>query len=212
MGGEKSSGIQNREMTTQTILREGIPADWKYIESLRIKESNSLGFIPKNSYISVLGKTSDKGRDRWKYARINVVEDNGDLTGFCYATFFREIAHIYQIVVQEDARRWYRATLLEDAVREDAKKYKCCGIVCRVAFDLESNFFWKAMGYIPMKEITSTWLNQKESKSKRPLWLYYLPLDGVVPEEITKYDLLKYRRNKRNFYEPEQSDLLRERT
>jgi hypothetical protein len=178
----------------ETIVRQGKTEDWDYINSLRKIEASALGFIPKASYLSVLSEIPDGVRKRWEYAKINVVEDNGDLTGFCYATYFRDIARIYQIVVQQDARRWYRATLLENAVREEAKKQKCCGIACRVAFDLESNFFWRAIGYIPMKQITSTWLNQRESKSKRPLWLYYLPLDGVIPETIEKYDLLKYRK------------------
>jgi len=160
----------------ETILRPGKPEDWAYMDSLRKKESSALGFIPKNSYLSVLCKTPDAGRKRWEYARINVIEDNGDLTGFCYSTFYEKVARIYQIVVQEDARRWYRASMLEKAVREEALRNNCIGISCRVAFDLESNFFWRAMGYIPVEQVISTWLNQKESKSKRPLWKYYLSL------------------------------------
>jgi hypothetical protein len=161
----------------ETILRPGKIEDWNYIDSLRKRESNALGFIPKNSYTSVLSKTADGVRKRFEYIRINVVEDNGDLTGFCYATFHEIVARIQQIVVQEDARRWYRASMLETAVREEAIKSNCVGISCRVAFDLESNFFWKAIGYQPIRQITSTWLNQKESKSKRPLWIYYLALE-----------------------------------
>jgi len=160
----------------KTILRPGKTEDWNYIDSLRKKESYSLGFIPKNSYLSVLSKTNDGVRKRFEYTQINVVEDNGDLTGFCYASFHEIVARIQQIVVQEDARRWYRASMLESAVRKEAIRSKCVGITCRVAFDLESNFFWRAIGYIPVREITSTWLNQKESKSKRPLWVYYLAL------------------------------------
>jgi hypothetical protein len=160
----------------ETILRPGKTEDWNYIDSLRKRESHSLGFIPKNSYLSVLSKVSDGVRKRYEYTKINVVEDNGDLTGFCYASFHEIVARIQQIVVQEDARRWYRASMLENAVRQEAINNKCVGITCRVAFDLESNFFWRAMGYIPVREITSTWLNQKESKSKRPLWVYYLAL------------------------------------
>lgn len=167
-----------------TILRPGKIEDWGYIDSLRKKESGSLGFIPKNSYTTVLSKTSDGVRKRYEYVRINVVEDNGDLTGFCYASFHDIVAHIQQIVVQEDARRWYRATMLEQAVREEAVKSNCVGITCRVAFDLESNFFWRAMGYQPVRQITSTWLNQKESKSKRPLWVYYLALTENKHENV----------------------------
>ena len=161
----------------ETILRPGKIDDWDYIDSLRKRESNALGFIPRNSYTSVLSKTADGVRKRFEYVRINVVEDNGDLTGFCYATFHEIVARIQQIVVQEDARRWYRASMLETAVRDEAIKSNCVGISCRVAFDLESNFFWRAIGYQPIRQITSTWLNQKESKSKRPLWIYYLALE-----------------------------------
>ena len=164
----------------ETILRPGITEDWGYIDSLRKKESYSLGFIPKNSYLSVLSNISDGVRKRFEYTRINVVEDNGDLTGFCYASFHEIVARIQQIVVQEDARRWYRASMLENAVRQEAVKNKCVGISCRVAFDLESNFFWRAIGYQPIRQITSTWLNQKESKSKRPLWIYYLALKEEI--------------------------------
>jgi len=37
---------------------------------------------------------------------------------------------------------------------------------------LESNWFWKASGYIVVGEVVSTWLNQRESKTKRPLFVY----------------------------------------
>jgi hypothetical protein len=163
-------------VSIETILRPGKPEDWKYIDSLRKKEGSALGFIPKNCYMSVLAKIPDGGRKRWEYSQINIIEDNGELTGFCYTTFYEDIARIFQIVVQEDARRWYRASLLENAVRQEALKRGRTGISCRVAFDLESNFFWRAIGYTPIEQVTSTWLNQKESKSKRPLWKYYLSL------------------------------------
>lgn len=177
------------EITSNTIVRPGRTEDWKYIDHLRIKEK-ALGFIPKNSYLSVLSKVPDGVRRRWEYSRINVIEDNGDLTGFCYATFYQTVARIHQIVVQEDARRWYRASLLEATVRDEARKYNCNGISCRVAFDLESNFFWRAMGYTPIRQVTSSFLNHRESKSKRPLWVYYYSLDGRDFSEV------KIQRNK----------------
>ena len=155
-----------------TIIRPAEFEDFKYIDSLRKKEGNALGFIPKDAYLSLLTQAPVDGRRRWEYQKLYVTVDNNDLTGYVYASFFGKYAHIIQIVVQEDARRWERATLLEDQINKDAHHYNKDGIECRVAFDLESNFYWRAMGYEPMKKVVSTWLNQKESKSKRPLWHY----------------------------------------
>jgi len=62
--------------------------------------------------------------------------------------------------------------LMEAAVSEEARNRTLTSIKCRVALDLESNFYWKAIGYQPVETVTSTWLNQKESKSKRPIIVY----------------------------------------
>ncbi len=156
----------------QTFIREAIGDDFLYIDSLRKKEGNALGFIPKDAYISVLEKNRVANRDRWKYSKIWVSEDNGELTGFVFASFNEDPAIIIQIVVQEDARRWHRAILLEKQVDKRARYLNLSSIKCRVAIDLESNFYWKAMGYIPIETVTSTWLNQRESISKRPLIIY----------------------------------------
>ena len=94
------------------------------------------------------------------------------MTGFCYASFHKNPATIIQIVVQEDARRWSRAMMLEGAVEDETRSRGLSEIKCRVAYDLESNFYWKAIGYRPIETTTSTWLNQKESKSKRPIIVY----------------------------------------
>ena len=160
-----------------TFVREAKPEDFQYIESLRRKEGSALGFVPKGAYESVLEKRRVANRDRFKYQKLWVTEDNGDLTGFCYASFSQNPASIIQIVVQEDARRWHRAILLECQVEQEARERQLWIIKARVAYDLESNWYWKAIGYIPIEQTTSTWLNQKESKSKRPIIVYEKQLD-----------------------------------
>lgn len=60
-------------------------------------------------------------------------------------------------------------------------------MTCRVAYDFESNFFWRAMGYSPTGIATSTWLNQRQSKSKRPLIVYvkdFAPLFSYAGVEL----------------------------
>ena len=164
-----------------TLIRAATLADWPYIESLRRKEWFSLGFIPKGAYLSVLSRQPVDGRRRWEYQRLVVSEDNGDLTGFCYSSFAQQEAHIIQMVVQEDARRWARATLLEGDVRQRAVELGKCGVVCRVACDLESNLYWLALGYTRIEAAFSEWRNQA-SKSGRLVWRYrrdlLLPLFG----------------------------------
>jgi predicted GNAT superfamily acetyltransferase len=149
-----------------------VEADWAYIESLRRKEGAALGFIPKEAYESVFLRKRVANRDRWKTQRLLVTVDNGDLTGFCYASFAAEMAHIIQICVQADARRWHRALLMTDEVEAEAQRSGNTGVTCRVAYDLESNFFWRGIGFMPVRQVVSSWLNQKESKSRRPLWVY----------------------------------------
>ncbi|RLG42004.1 MAG: hypothetical protein DRO05_02380 [Thermoproteota archaeon] len=168
-----------RSTNNETLLREGIPGDFPFIDSLHKEEGHALGFIPKGVYLSVLEKRRIDQRDRWKYSKIYITEDNGEQTGYCYVSFHGEMAKVFQIVVRKDARRWYRATLMLSRVEEEAMRRGKKGVEARVAIDLESNLFWRAMGYEPIKVLTSTWLNQRESKSKRPLFLYqklFLPL------------------------------------
>ncbi len=159
-------------LTEETILRDAVLQDFPYIDALRKKEGSALGFLPKDAYLSVLTRTRICNRDRWKYQRVWVTEDNGDLTGFCYASFTDDPATIIQIVVQDDARRWHRAMMMESAVTTEATERSISTIKCRVALDLESNFYWRAIGYAPISTETSTWLNQRESKSKRPIVIY----------------------------------------
>ena len=162
----------------ETIVRFGAPHDWQYIDSLRKREGAALGFIPKAVYESVLEQRRVANRDRWRYQRIIVTEDNGDLTGFCMWSIHGERSNIFQIVIQADARRWHRAILMTQWVETEARGLKKVGVKCRVAMDLESNIFWRALGYVPVEAVVSTWLNQRESLSKRPLWIYHKDFDA----------------------------------
>src|SRR3990167_1799892 len=158
--------------TFGTVVKDATPKDWLYIDSLRKKEGGALGFIPKSVYVSILERNRAGGRARYLYSRLLVTVDNDDLTGFCYVSYAEQWAKIFQIVVQCDARRWHRALMMASVVEGDAERFGKQGVACRVAYDLESNWFWRAMGYTPVKQVISTWLNQRESKSRRPLWEY----------------------------------------
>ncbi len=164
---------------SMTYLVEAKKGDFLFIDSLRKKEGSALGFIPKAVYESVIEKRRVAERDRWKYSKIFITIDNNEKTGFCYVTYAKQDLHIQQIVIQKDARRWHRAKMMLDYTEELCVKLGKTAISARVAIDLESNLFWKGCGYNIICTTTSTWLNQKESKSKRPLHYYIKYINSI---------------------------------
>ena len=137
----------------KTIVREALIKDIKYIVSLSKKESLSLGFIPKMAYEAAI--TGIKKGKRWSPVcndKIFVCVCNNDLVGFCLASFGRRNAiyrtgKIAQICLQEDARKLERGRLLLNEIIKWGKFIGTFSFNAGCADDLESNFFWKAMGW-----------------------------------------------------------------
>jgi len=65
-----------------------------------------------------------------------------------------------------------RALKLVDVVLDEARRRQSKRVRCRVAADIEANSFWLAVGFIPVVTVISTWLNLRESTSRRPLIVY----------------------------------------
>ena len=126
--------------SVNTEIRRASLEDLKYLDWLRKKEGDALGFIPMQRYeMEVNGE---------RHGSIYLTWDNGDPTGFIYATHSgRGTTHIIQAAVQEDARRMERASLLVDAVVADGQKRRSWLTSLRCADDLDSNHFWEALGF-----------------------------------------------------------------
>ena len=155
--------------------------DLKYITSLANKESKSLGFIPKIAYESaILGKKPSI--HRWSDTcndKIWLCWENGDPVGFVMASF-GQIAKINQICIQEDARLIERGKALLNEVIQHGEVRGIWDFGCGCADDLESNLFWKAMGWNRIGQrkgihFGNTW---KES-SDRLVNLYRLQLNSL---------------------------------
>lgn len=168
-----------------TIVRLARFDDLPAIEALRRADGDALGFVPKAKYEHITLKTSDRGRDRWKYEWLIVAVDNDDITGFLLTGFHRDGCKMQQLCVRDDARRMERALRLVGACEDEARKRGSLRIRCRVAADIEANFFWRAAGYEPIAMTTSTWLNVRESISRRPLLIYDKPLDQGTLFDLT---------------------------
>lgn len=126
------------------IINAAIP-DIKYIDWLRGKESEAVGFIPKVRYEMEIN--GESGGD------ILLVKESGDLVGFSYVTYGPPYsAKIQQIAIQEDARRMERATALIEEIATRARRKGCAEIGCRCAEDLEANKFWEILGFNKVSE------------------------------------------------------------
>jgi len=135
------------------IIRFAELADVPYIVDLSKRESSSLGFIPKMAYTAAI--TGIKTGKRWSNIcndRMWVCVNNGDLLGFCLASFGNPNSKdrrgkIAQICLQNDARKLTRGKLLLCEVVGYAAGIGCHNMGCGCADDLESNIFWKAMDW-----------------------------------------------------------------
>ena len=169
--------LQEATPDAVTLIREATVFDLPAIEALRRSDGDSLGFVPKAKYEHITLKTSDRGRARWRYEWLIVAEDSTEITGFLLTGFHRDGCKMQQLCVRNDARRMERALRLVDACENEARRRGSRRIRCRVAADIEANMFWRAAGYEPIAITNSTWLNVRESISRRPLFIYDKSLD-----------------------------------
>jgi len=170
------------------IVRPAIIEDISYVISLSKKENHSLGFIPKMAYESAI--TGIKTGDRWSNVcndKMFVIECNGDLVGFCLASFgipnaISKKGKIAQICLQTDARKLTRGMLLLDTVVEYGKTQGTFAFSAGCADDLESNLFWKSMGWICIAQrFGISHKNTWKQTSQRKINVYcYDPMDFLI--------------------------------
>ena len=108
---------------------------------------------------------------RERNGRIYVIEESGQLVGFTYATFGGQSAKIQQIAIQEDARRMERAAELVAQVKTEGQVRQLYQVSCCCAEDLESNAFWKALGFshVGVVDSKSIYGTGREKWSKRSI-------------------------------------------
>ena len=163
--------------------------DLPYIIDLSKKESKSIGFIPKMAYEAAI--TGIKTGKRWSDVcndRLAVCENNGDLVGFCLASFGRSggsirRGKIAQICIQEDARQIDRGRHLLAQIVHHAREIGCLNMGCGCADDLASNHFWGAMNWSLVSDRmgishTNTW--KQTSKRKINIYHYNDPFQSLL--------------------------------
>ena len=180
---------KNKDKINLGTVRFAKLEDIKYIISLSKIETKSLGFIPKMAYESAI--TGIKTGDRWSNVcndKLFVIECNSDLVGFCLASFgiphsISKKGKIAQICLQTDARKFLRGRLLLDKVVDYGKSQGTFAFSAGCADDLESNLFWKSMGWICIAQrFGVSHKNTWKQSSKRIINIYRHDPDDFLLE------------------------------
>lgn len=129
--------IKNISVRTSTVK------DILLIDKLQKENSNAVGFIQK----TIWDKYVFGGERNFV---VLICEANKDAVGYVLITpgmgSYR-YGKIQQIAVRNDARRLYYGTALLDVCRQFCEQFNRKGFTLRCRQDLESNHFWKALGF-----------------------------------------------------------------
>ena len=125
------------------LVRTSTVADLLVIDKLQKENSYAVGFVP-NTYFEkeVYGGI--------KNSILLICECNNDPVGYIYLTPGKgayKYGKIQQIAIRDDARRLHYGTALIDVCRQFCEEFGRKGFTLRCRVDLESNAFWKALGF-----------------------------------------------------------------
>ena len=125
------------------IVRNSSITDWLFVDKLQKENSFAVGFIQDTIWEKYV----------WGGERNFVVlicEKNADPVGYILITPGKgtmTYAKIQQIVVRNDARRLDYGTALLSVAKNFCESFGLRGFTLRCRTDLESNYFWSALGF-----------------------------------------------------------------
>lgn len=141
-----STGIINvlyNDEVKNISVRTSTYKDMLLIDKLQKENSYAVGFIQKTIWENYVF-----GGER--NFVVFICEANKDAVGYVLITpgmGSYKYAKIQQIAVRNDARRLYYGTALLDVCRQFCEQFHRIGFTLRCRQDLESNMFWKSLGF-----------------------------------------------------------------
>lgn len=139
-----STGISNILFQNgDLVVRTATEVDKKFIDKLQKENSYAIGFIQA----TVWDKYVFGGERNFV---VFICEKNMDMVGYVLLTPGRAVntyAKIQQIAVREDARRLDYGSALLSVVKDFCNTFGRIGVTLRCRVDLESNWFWKNLGF-----------------------------------------------------------------
>lgn len=139
-----ASGLLNVLYTDKDlVVRNSSIKDWLFVDMLQKQNSFAVGFIQDTIWKKYV----------WGGERnfiVLVCEKNVDPVGYILITPGKgqmTYAKIQQICVRNDARRLDYGSALLSVARMFCEQFGLQGFTLRCRTDLESNFFWSALGF-----------------------------------------------------------------
>lgn len=139
-----ATGISNTLYQVGDLtVRTAVPSDQAFIDKLQKENSHAVGFIQS----TIWDKYVFGGERNFV---VFICEKNSDLVGYVLLTPGRKAysyAKVQQIAVREDARRLDYGSALISVVRDFCNTFDRMGVTLRCRIDLESNHFWRSLGF-----------------------------------------------------------------
>tara|TARA_R110002020_G_C15852113_1_gene736228 strand:- start:4 stop:564 length:561 start_codon:yes stop_codon:yes gene_type:complete len=174
-----STGIINvlyNDKVKDITVRTSTIKDMLLVDKLQKENSNSVGFIQKTVWEDYV----------WGGKRNFVVlicEANADAVGYVLITPARgsyKYAKIQQIAVRNDARRLYYGSALLDVCRQFCEDFARIGFTLRCRTDLESNKFWKSLGFKKYGTWEKGKINHVGFKASNDINLWKIELNNKI--------------------------------
>jgi GNAT superfamily N-acetyltransferase len=109
----------------------------KYVEHLQAKNSDELGFLPRQVF-------EQRAEDGQLFLGLLC----GEPAGYILAgTGFQGVMRCVQVAIQYDVRRRLYGAMLVAAVEQYGEARGCSRILLRCGSDLPANDFWRSLGY-----------------------------------------------------------------
>jgi len=139
-----ATGISNTLYVKDDLsVRTATEKDKAFIDKLQKDNSYAVGFIQA----TVWDKYVFGGERNFV---VFICEKNDDMVGYVLLTPGRKAysyAKVQQIAVREDARRLDYGSALIAVVKDFCNTFDRMGVTLRCRVDLDSNHFWKALGF-----------------------------------------------------------------
>ena len=158
------------------IVRTSTIKDMLFIDKLQKENANAVGFIQK----SVWEKYVFGGERNFV---VLIAEMNNDPVGYVLITpavSSYKYAKIQQIVIRNDARRLYYGKALIDVCRDFCITFGRLGFTLRCRIDLDSNKFWKSLGFIHYETWEKGKINHVGFKASNDINLWKIDLNPYL--------------------------------
>lgn len=165
-------------------VRTSTIKDMLLVDKLQKENSYAVGFIQKTVWEKYV----------WGGERnfiVLICEANNDAVGYVLITPGKKVmdyAKIQQIAVRNDARRLQYGTALITVCRDFCKQFQRKGFTLRCRLDLESNFFWKSIGFTQYGMWSKGKINHVGFKASNDINLWKIDLNDSLPSLFNESD------------------------